>query len=86
MVEIMPFMVPISIVAIIFGSRAWRTYLLTKHRSGRSAEDDRLIASMEAQIGKLSDRVAVLERLVTDEDRKLASEIESLRDRPGANL
>jgi hypothetical protein len=86
MVEIMPFMVPIAIVAIVFGSRAWRTYLLTKQRTGRSAEDDRLISSMEAQIGKLSDRVAVLERLVTDEDRKLASEIERLRDRPGANL
>ena len=84
-IEFMPFLMVIAIVGIVFGSKAWRTWMLTKHRSARSPEDDRLISDMARQIEKLSDRVAVLERLATDEDRKLANEIERLRrdDRPG---
>ena len=39
------------------------------------------MGAMQAQIDKLTDRVAVLERLVTDDDRRLAREIDSLRDR-----
>lgn len=50
---------------------------------GLSSRDDAVIGSMQAQIDKLTDRVAVLERLVTDDDRRLAREIDSLRrDRP----
>jgi len=36
---------------------------------------------MQQQIDRLTDRVAVLERLVTDDDRRLSREIDSLRDR-----
>ncbi len=50
---------------------------------GRSGQDEAIIGSMQQQIDKLTDRVAVLERLVTDDDRRLAREIDSLRrDRP----
>jgi hypothetical protein len=35
--------------------------------------------SHESEIASLKDRVAVLERLLTDDDRKLASEIERLK-------
>ena len=49
---------------------------------GYGEEADQLrgvIGEMHADITKLKDRVRVLEKLVTDDDRRLASEIESLR-------
>ncbi len=79
-----PFAMVVLIVAIVFGARIWRTHLLTKARMGRSREDDALIGSMQSQIDRLTERVQVLEKLVTDDDRRLAREIDSLRgrDRP----
>jgi hypothetical protein len=77
-----PFAMVVLIVAIVFGARIWRTHLLTKARMSRSREDDVLIGSMQAQIDRLTERVAVLEKLVTDDDRRLSREIDSLRDRP----
>jgi phage shock protein B len=77
-----PFMMVVLIVAIVFGARLWRTHMLTKARTGRSEADEHMIGSMQQQIDKLTDRVAVLERLLTDDDRKLAREIDRLRDRP----
>ncbi|MDP3739918.1 MAG: hypothetical protein Q8R02_21205 [Hyphomonadaceae bacterium] len=79
-----PFTMVVLIVAIVFGAKLWRTHMLTKARVGRSREDDALIGSMQSQIDRLSDRVQVLERLMTDDDRKLAREIDRLRgdDRP----
>ena len=38
-----------------------------------------LIGEMHSEMGKLKDRVRVLERLATDSDRNLATEIERLR-------
>lgn len=38
----------------------------------------------QAELEKLKDRVAVLERLITDEDRRLASEISRLSPGPSA--
>ncbi|HEV7689948.1 MAG TPA: hypothetical protein VGO52_03970 [Hyphomonadaceae bacterium] len=77
-----PFSMVVMIVAIVFGARIWRTHMLTQSRVGRSREDDALIGSMQSQIDRLTDRVAVLERLLTDDDRRLSREINSLRDRP----
>ena len=74
----------VVIVAIVFGSRMWRTHKMTQMRSGRSREDDQMIASMQSEINRLADRVKVLERLATDDDRNLTREINSLRDRPAA--
>jgi hypothetical protein len=74
----------VAIVAIVFGARIWRTYLVTRARNQRSPQDEALFGAMQQQIDKLSDRVAVLEKLATDDDRKLAGEIERLRERPGA--
>ena len=76
-----PFAMVVLIVAIVFGARIWRTHLLTRARVSRSHEDDALIGSMQSQIDRLTERVAVLERLVTDDDRRLAREIDGLRDR-----
>jgi hypothetical protein len=49
--------------------------------SGRGRENDAVMAEMQAQIDKLTNRVGVLERLVTDDDRRLAREIDGLRSR-----
>jgi phage shock protein B len=77
-----PFMMVVLIVAIVFGAKIWRTHMLTRANAGRSQADEHIIGSMQQQIDKLTDRVAVLERLLTDDDRKLAREIDRLRDRP----
>lgn len=77
-----PFAMVVAIVAIIQMSKIRRTQLMMGQRG---PQDDRTIATMQMQIDKLSERVQVLEKLVTDEDRKLAQDIERLRDRrPGA--
>lgn len=76
-----PFLMVVAIVAIVFGSKILRTKMLTEARHGRSREDEVVMGTMQQQIDKLTDRVAVLERLVTDDDRRLSREIDSLRDR-----
>lgn len=43
------------------------------------AKLESVVADTSAEVAKLKDRIRVLERLVTDDDRKLAGEIESLR-------
>ena len=81
-----PFAMVVAIVAIVMFSKVWRTHLMTQANRGRSREDDVMIGSMQSQIDRLTERVAVLEKLVTDDDRRLAREIDSLRgrDRPPA--
>jgi hypothetical protein len=44
----------------------------------------RLLADNSAEISRLRARVEVLERLATDEDRKLSGEIDRLRAQPRA--
>lgn len=47
--------------------------------AGKDAEGLRgVVGDMHGEIQKLRDRVAVLEKLVTDDDRKLADEINRL--------
>jgi hypothetical protein len=75
------------IVAIVIGSRVWRTHLRTRHMyANRSQADEQMIGSMQLEINRLADRVKVLERLATDDDRNLSREINSLRDRPTARF
>ena len=76
-----PFAMVVLIVAIVFGAKIWRTHLITKARMGPSREDHVLIGSMQSQIDRLTERVQVLEKLVTDDDRRLAREIDGLRGR-----
>jgi phage shock protein B len=72
-----PFAMVVAIVWIIQNGKSKRAEM----HSGMSREDGHIIASMQQQLDKLTDRVAVLERLVTDDDRRLSREIDSLRDR-----
>jgi Phage shock protein B len=53
-----------------------------KAKGGTDADRERLeriIAETSTEVARLRDRVQVLEKLVTDEDRNLANEIERLR-------
>lgn len=76
----------VLIVAIVFGAKLMRTQMLLRARMDARASEDGVVSSaMQAQIDRLTDRVAVLEKLVTDDDRRLAREIDGLRDaRPGS--
>lgn len=81
-----PFAMVVVIVAIVFGSMLLKTRMRTQHLGRRSADDERVMSHMQQQIESLTQRVQVLEKLVTDDDRKLANEIDRLRtdSRPGA--
>lgn len=83
-----PFAMVVMIVLIVYGAKVWRAHLLSRGYRGRSESDERMIGGMSAQIERLTDRVAVLEKLVTDDDRKLAADIERLRrdGRPESRL
>jgi hypothetical protein len=78
-----PFTMVVMIVAIVFGANVWRTHMVTKARRSHSSQDAAVIDALTAQVERLTERVAVLEKLATDEDRSLAREIEGLRRSPG---
>jgi hypothetical protein len=77
-----PFVMVVAIVYLIQNGKLRRAQLLSRG----SHEDDVVVSSMQQQIEKLTARVQVLERLVTDDDRRLSREIDGLRnrDRPPA--
>lgn len=74
---IAPFAMVVAIIWVVQNGKTRRAELL----SGRNRADDAVMGAMQAQIERLTERVAVLEKLVTDDDRRLAREIDSLRDR-----
>lgn len=77
------------IIAIVFittiggivtnGMQLERRRLKAQASSNEAEELKALIGGMHGEIGKLQNRVRVLERLATDGDRHLADEIERLR-------
>jgi hypothetical protein len=71
----------ITTIGGVLTSRAHleRQRLKARQTSGEAEELKALIGDMHGEITRLKDRVRVLERLLTDEDRKLANEIERLR-------
>ena len=86
--EIFPFLIPIlgiscGLVAIIGGVfvRPW-----IQLRQRKMELDAQMIAEKAAQYGahtdRLEQRVAVLERILTDRSTQLGDEIERLRDAP----
>lgn len=50
--------------------------------SAKVAELEKTVADMKGVIAALSERVLVLEKLAVDPDKRLAEEIEKLRDKP----
>lgn len=83
----------ISVMGIAIGSASILGIVLAgiKHEetkiklSAGGAAADAANAGLAAEMARLRDRVAVLEKLVLDEDRRLASDIEDLRRRDHAN-
>lgn len=78
----------VVIVTIVFAYLIVRMAL--KHeekrmamKSGASERVDQILAETQAEVARLRERVQVLERLATDEDRRVASEISRLRDNAG---
>lgn len=61
------------------GMQLERRRLKARSASSEAEELKALIGDMHGEIGRLNDRVRVLERLATDGDRHLADEIERLR-------
>jgi hypothetical protein len=59
-------------------------------KNGLGAEEtarlQHIVAETSAELARLKERVQVLEKLVTDDDRKLADEIERLRRDRGDDI
>ena len=53
--------------------------LAFKHGQSDTGRLEQILAANQAEMAKLRERVQVLEKLATDDDRKLASDIERLR-------
>jgi hypothetical protein len=83
----------ISIAAVIIAA-IYFSYLIVKmaleheeKKLGTRAGNDRadqILAETHAEMAKLRERVQVLERLATDEDRRVSNEISRLGDNAGA--
>ena len=73
-----PFEMVVLIVAISVGAGVYQTYLKTKANSRADETTQADVTSMREEIGKLKERVRVLETIVTDKDRALSDEIRKL--------
>jgi len=84
----------ISIAAVIIAA-IYFSYLIVKmameheeKKLGLKAGDDRaeqILAETHAEMASLRERVQVLERLATDEDRRVSNEISRLGDNAGVH-
>ena len=80
-----PFEMVVMIVAIVTIGKVLSNRMGAKDKrwkvnsigSGDDAENQRL----QAEVARLNDRIRVLERLATDPAKRLADEIESLKDK-----
>lgn len=80
-VEVM-FVAIAGIIATFFLIRAGMRHEERKLELKSRGGDERIeaiLAATQQEVAKLRERVQVLEKLVTDDDRKLASDIERLR-------
>lgn len=68
----------------IFGTKAFQSWMRVKERQIEVASRDAAekAAQYAAKTERLEQRVAVLERILTDRSGHLADEIERLRDQP----
>jgi hypothetical protein len=75
----------LAMIWMIGRSRLARVQAMAGHDADRDRLE-RIIAETSAEVARLRDRVQVLEKLVTDDDRKLADEIERLRRDRGDDI
>lgn len=78
------FMVVVLPVCVVFGYAAFDRWAKLKQKmiETTSHETAEKAAQYAAKTERLEQRVAVLERIVTDRSASLGAEIESLRDEP----
>jgi hypothetical protein len=88
MESIAPAIASVVIVTVVFAYLIVRMAL--KHEEKRMAlkaapneRVEQILGETQAEVARLRERVQVLERLATDEDRRVASEISRLGGSPG---
>lgn len=74
-----PFSMVVAIVAISVGAGVVNNWIKMKQTTQRSADQDRELSEVKAELARLQDRVRVLERITVDSDRNLSAEISKLR-------
>ena len=85
MESIAPAFASVVIVAIVFTYLVVRMAMQHEDRklamkAGKNDKVEQILAETQAEVARLRERVQVLERLATDEDRRVASEISRLGD------
>jgi hypothetical protein len=73
-----PFQMVVVIVLISVGAGVLKNYFKMKANQQADAASDKDVQRMQADIERLKERVHVLEKIVTDNDRQLADEIRKL--------
>ena len=74
-----PFTMVVAIVAIAVGAGVIKNYQQLKANKEGDADVIRGLDALRADVARLSDRVAALEKIATDPEKRLASEIDRLR-------
>ena len=73
-----PFQMVVVIVAIVFGTKAWRDHMRFKEMRANDRASDVEFERMANEVARLKERVRVLEKIVTDDDHRLKEEISRL--------
>ncbi len=73
-----PFQMVVVIVAIVFGTKAWRDPMRFKEMRANERASDADFDRMTQEVARLKERVRVLEQIVTDGDKRLSEEISRL--------
>ncbi|MEZ6000283.1 hypothetical protein [Hyphomonas sp.] len=73
-----PFQMVVVIVAIVFGTKAWRDHMRFKQMRANERASDADFDRMTQEVARLKERVRVLEKIVTDGDKHLSEEISRL--------
>jgi hypothetical protein len=73
-----PLQMVVIIVLISVGAGVLKNYFKMKENQQADAASDKDVQRMKADIERLRERVHVLEKIVTDNDRQLADEIRKL--------
>ena len=73
-----PFQMVVVIVAIVFGTKAWRDHMRFKEMRSNDRASDVEFDRMTQEVARLKERVRVLEKIVTDSDKHLSEEISRL--------
>ena len=66
------------ILMIVFGSKMFSDHMKYKHMEKRSKKTDKDVETEKNRLDELEERIKVLERIVTDKNYDLKSQIDDL--------